>query len=80
MGKLRLRVLTVPVLDPVTYQKHTAYCIVAQTGEHIQHAPGWTLRDAVDIFCDWYKVNRDQIILERPFLPQRALSDGECGQ
>ena len=80
MGIVRLKVLTVPALDPVTYRKHTAFCVVAQTGEQVQHAPGWTLRDAVGFFCEWYKVNRDQIILERPFLPQKALRDGEYGQ
>ena len=37
--------------------------------------PGWTLRDAIENFCEWFKVDRGQIILERPFLPQRVLCD-----
>lgn len=80
MEKVRLRVQTVPALDPVTYQKHTAFSVFTENGGKFQHAPGWTLRDAIDTFCDWFKVDRDQIILERPFLPQRVLSDEEFRQ
>lgn len=43
MGKVRLKVLTVPALDPVTYQDHTAFCVSAEEGGHFQHAPGWTI-------------------------------------
>ena len=72
MGKVRLKVLTVPTLDPVSYQEHTAFSVFVQNGEQFQHAPGWTLRDAIESFCEWFKVDREQIILERPFLPQRV--------
>ena len=75
MGKVRLKVLTVPALDPVTYQEHTAYCVSTEIGGLFQHAPGWTLRDAIDSFCEWFKVDREQIILERPFRPQRIGCD-----
>ena len=77
MGKIRLKVLTVPALDPVTYQDHTAFYVFNQSGSSVQRAPGWTLRDAIDIYCNWFKVDRDQIILERPFLPLRPLKDDE---
>ena len=77
MGKVRLKVLTVPALDPVTYQEHTAFCVSTENGGQLQHASGGTLRDAIDTFCEWFKVNRGQIILERPFRPQRVLSDEE---
>ena len=77
MGKVRLKVLTVPALDPVTYQDHTAFCVSAEEGGHFQHAPGWTLRDAIDSYCEWFKVDRNQISLERPFRPQRVLSNEE---
>ena len=80
MGKVRLKVLTVPALDPVTYQDHTAFCVSAEEGGHFQHAPGWTLRDAIDTYCEWFKVDRNQIILERPFFPQRVLCDEEFRQ
>lgn len=74
---MRLKVLTVPALDPVTYQKHTTFCVSTDNGGEILHAPGWTLRDAIDTYCKWFKVDRDLIILERPFFPQRVLSDDE---
>ena len=75
MEKVRLRVLTVPALDPVTYQEHTTFCVSTEIGGKQQHAPGWTLRDAIDNYCDWFKVDRNLIVLERPFLPQRVLID-----
>lgn len=51
--------------------------MMVHPGGQLQHASGWTLRDAIDTFCEWFKVNRGQIILERPFRPQRVLSDEE---
>ena len=80
MGKVRLKVLTVPALDPFNYQEHTAFCVSIQMGGQIQYASGWTLRDAIDTYCEWFKANREQITLERPFLPQRVLSDEESMQ
>ena len=71
MGKVRLKVLTVPALDPVTYQEHTSFCVSTEQGGQYQYAPGWTIRDAIASYCKWFKVDREQIILERPFLPQR---------
>ena len=80
MEKVRLKVLTVPALDPVTYQEHTTFCVSAEIGGQFQHAPGWTLRDAIDNYCDWFKEDRSNISLERPFFPQRVLSDEEFRQ
>ena len=80
MGKVRLRVLTVPALDPITYQEHTTFCVSTENGGEFQYAPGWTLRDAIENYFDWFKVDRSQIILKRPFLPQRELSDDEIRQ
>ena len=80
MEKVRLKVLTVPALDPVTYQEHTTFCVCTEEGGQFQHAPGWTLRDAIDNYCNWFKADRNLIILERPFLPQRVLSDEEFRQ
>ena len=75
MGKVRLKVLTVPALDPITYQEHITFCVSADIGGQFQHAPGWTLRDAIDSYCEWFKVDCEQIILERPFRPQRIGCD-----
>ena len=71
MEKVRLRVMTVPAIDPVTYQDHTAFEVILQDGGSMKCAPGWTLRDAVDNFCEWFHVKRETICLQRPFLPQR---------
>ena len=75
MEKVRLKVLTVPALEPVTYHLHTAFCVTAQSGGQNQFVSGWTVRDAIDLFCRINRIDRGQIILERPFLPQRELSD-----
>ena len=76
MGKVRLRVQTVPALDPVSHQGHTAYNVVWKDGEHMLCAPGWTLRDALETFCKWFQIERETISLLRPFLPQKDLEDG----
>ena len=75
MGKVRLKVLTVPALDPITYQEHTAFDVITEEDGQLKLASGWTLRDAIDTYCEWLKVDRDQIILERPFRPQRIGCD-----
>ena len=72
--EVRLRVQTVPASDPVTHQSHIAYLVHRldeETGIGFS-APGWTLRDAIDLFCSWFNVDRRRIILTRPFLPQRV--------
>lgn len=56
---------------------HTSFCISAAIAGHMQYAPGWTLRDAIETYCRWFKVDRSEVILERPFLPQRMLMDDE---
>ena len=72
-SEVRLRVRTVPTLDPVTLEAHTAYMVLCQNDEGgIRfHAPGWTLRDAIENYCNWFKVEPDQIKILRPFLPYR---------
>ena len=74
--EVRLRVQTVPTLDPVSHQMHVAYTVLQQdvTAEHIPCAPGWTLRDAISLFCEWFQVDRANVKLIRPFLPQRMES------
>ena len=75
MEKVRLRVLTVPVLDPVTLQNHTTYNVICQEGDALMCAPGWTLRDAIETFCVWFHSDRESISLLRPFMPQKDLED-----
>ena len=80
MGKIRLKVLTVPTLDPVTHQEHTTFSVSTQLRGDINYASGWTLKDAIDNYCRTYNVERDNVILERPFFPQRMLKEDEYRQ
>ena len=72
MEKVRLRVQTVPASDPVTLKEHIAYNVIAQDGDGdcIRFAPGWTLRDAIETFCEWFQVERERVCILRPFIPQ----------
>lgn len=69
-----LNVITVPALD-WDGRWHTAFTVYSEADGVLRTSSGWTLRDAIEIFCEWFKVDRGQIILERPFLPQRVLCD-----
>ena len=73
MGKVRLRVQTVPALDPVTHWEHTAYSVILQDGGELKFASAWTLRDAIEAFCDGFHVERESVCLLRPFFPQRSV-------
>lgn len=46
-----LNVKTVPALEPVTHQAHTAYTVYLQEGNTLNSASGWTLRDAIELFA-----------------------------
>ena len=72
MGKLRLMVQTVPAFDPVTLKEHTAYTVIANNDDFLRVAPGWTLRDAIETFCEWFHVRREDVFLLRPFFPQKS--------
>ena len=73
MDSVRLRVQTVPAIDPVSLIPHTAYLVLRDDsdGGFYYHAPGWTLRDAIDNYCEWFKIDRNLITILRPFIPQR---------
>lgn len=75
--EVRLKVLTVPALDPDTHEMHIAYTILQPdcAAERMPCVSGWTLKDAVDRFCEWFQVDRACVKLIRPFLPQRVESD-----
>lgn len=72
MEKLRLKVQTVPASEPITFSSHTAYDVIYQDGERLLYAPGWTLRDAIETFCEWFHVERERVCLQRPFFPQTS--------
>jgi len=65
-----LNVKTVPALEPITMMPHTAYSVYRHSGDTLLYASGWTLQDAIDLFTQLYKCNREDIRLIRPFRPQ----------
>lgn len=71
MEKVWLRVQTVPTTDPVTYREHTAYTVIMLDGGALKCASGWTLRDAIETFCEWFHIGRERVGVLRPFVPQR---------
>ena len=71
MGRVKLKVLTVPAFDSLNLCEHTAYTVMLQDEKLFMCASGWTLRDAIETFCDRYKIERGNVSLIRPFFPQR---------
>ena len=71
MGKVRLGVQTVPAFDPVSSEIHTAFNVILLNDEQLCCVSGWTLRDAIEIFCKRFHVEREHVYLQRPFFPQR---------
>ena len=72
MDKVRLRVKTVPVTDLLTHEMFTVYTVINDTGhgDGMQCSSGFTLRDAISSFCDYFQITRIAVELVRPFLPQ----------
>lgn len=70
MGRVKLKVLIVPVFDSLNLCEHTAYTVMLQDDKQFLCASGWTLRDAIEAFCDRYKIERGNVSLIRPFFPQ----------
>ena len=70
LDMVRLMVQTVPATDPVTLKEHTAYNVIAKDSDTLLVAPGWTLRDAIETFCEWFQIDRQDVCLHRPFIPQ----------
>lgn len=71
MGRLNLRVQTVPAFDAQNFSEHTAYTVIFQDNKCFMCASGWTLRDAIELFCKIYQIERTDVCLIRPFFPQR---------
>lgn len=73
MGQIRLKVQTVLAFDPDTLKEHTAYTVILFDDCRLLCVSGWTLRDAIDLFCRWYHIERERVCLLRPFVPQSKL-------
>ena len=65
-----LNVKTVPALDPVTHETHTAYTVSVPFRNTLQVASGWTLQEAIELFAQQYSCDRASLRLKRPFSPQ----------
>ena len=65
-----LNVKTVPALDPVTHETHTAYTVSVPFRNTLQVASGWTLQGAIELFAQQYNCDRASLRLKRPFSPQ----------
>ena len=74
LDMIRLKVQTVPATDPVSQQEHMAYTVIANNDDSLLVAPGWTLRDAIETFCEWFQINRKDVCLQRPFIPQSSIN------
>ena len=79
MEKIWLRVKTVPASDPITNESHTAYTVMHYEygADALYCTSAWTLRDAIEGFCKWFRVERQEIGLRRPFYPQGWDDDGD---
>ena len=73
LDMVRLMVQTVPATDPVTLKEHTAYNVIAKDSDALLVAPGWTLRDAIETFCEWFQIDRQDVCIHRPFIPQSVI-------
>jgi len=68
---IELRVITVPACEPDhSGREHIAYTVLDESTGTLRASAGWTLRDAIEYFARFYKVQRPDIIITRPFVPQ----------
>ena len=68
---IELRVITVPAQEiDGSGASHTAYTVQDDSAGGLRASAGWTLRDAIDYFARDYGVQRDRLIVARPFVPQ----------
>ena len=70
---INLHVKLVPAFDLESRMPHDAYTVYCYSGGKYLSSPGWTLKDAIDLFRKLYDVaDRTRIRLVRPFLKQRV--------
>ena len=66
-NQLALNVKTVLAWDYDMMCPHTAYTISATIGSKFTFAPGWTLKDAIELYSHIYCCNKENIKILRPF-------------
>ena len=69
-NQLALYVKTVPAWDYDMMCPHTAYTISAVVDGKLTFAPGWTLKDAIELYSSIYSCDKESIKILRPFKRQ----------
>lgn len=69
-NQLALNVKTVPAWDYDMMCPHTAYTISAVVDGKLTFAPGWTLKDAIELYSSIYSCDKESIKILRPFKRQ----------
>ena len=69
-NQLALNVKTVPAWDYDMMCPHTAYTISAVVDGKLTFAPGWTLKDAIELYSSIYHCNKENLKILRPFKRQ----------
>ena len=65
-----LNVITVPAMD-WDGQWHTAFTVYIEADGILRTSSGWTLKDALDFFAQYYGLKREFLRVKRPFKPQK---------
>lgn len=65
-----LNVKTVSAWNYDQMCSHTAYTISAVVDGKLTFAPGWTLKDAIELYSSIYRCHNDSLKILRPFKRQ----------
>ena len=69
-NQLALNVKTVLAWDYDMMCPHTAYTISAVVDGKLTFAPGWTLKDAIELYSSKYHCKKESLKILRPFKRQ----------
>lgn len=72
MDILYLNVKTVTAFDVFTHMPHTAYSVYTDMDGDLKIASSWTLKDAIELFCQTQGYDKSCIRLKRPFIAQKS--------
>ena len=68
--QVALNVKTVPAWDYAQMEMHTAYTVSAVVDKKFTYAPGWTLKDAIELYSSKYHCKKESLKILRPFKRQ----------
>ena len=68
--QVALNVKTVSAWNYDQMCTHTAYTISAVVDGKLTFAPGWTLKDAIELYSSIYRCHKDSLKILRPFKRQ----------